>query len=191
LIGTNDYEAGWFKLTKGDAQPESYYVQTTLLVWTCVAENLAQLRRSFGIPSWRYRFFPTFPNTQHPYNSSVAIHTSEVPIVWGTYNDSIPAAASTTQEDQLSKLMMTQWAAFAKYPTGNGPGCAWPKYDESTASLALFGYNGTYDKIGLDENSYYDAGCPATNPSEAVAEMLLKEGHGPGYDMVTRTSKSS
>ncbi|KAL1301925.1 hypothetical protein AAFC00_002387 [Neodothiora populina] len=160
LVGSNENEAAWFKLTKGNNQPEAYYTAVTLSLFTCVTRNLATIRKQFTVPAWRYRFYPTFPDTTHPYNSTIAMHTSEVPLVWGTY-DVIKTVASTAEERSLSAAMMAYWAAFVKNPTSGLTAAGWPVFDPSSSSksLALFGYNNDFTNVTFTTADSYDNGC--------------------------------
>jgi carboxylesterase type B len=74
------------------------------------------------LPTWRYLFNATFPNTQLLPGIGV-YHSSEIPIVFGTY----PQGNANQEEVKLSQYMQTAWANFAKDPSG-GPGWAnWPE----------------------------------------------------------------
>ncbi|KAK6828386.1 hypothetical protein PG987_011727 [Apiospora arundinis] len=72
-----------------------------------------------GLPVWRYFFNATFANTALG-DGFGAYHSSEIPIVFGTY----PAANATAEQARLSRVMQTAWADFAKDPYGAGPGWA-------------------------------------------------------------------
>lgn len=80
------------------------------------AAIVANATAALGIPTWRYFFNASFPNTQS-YPGLGVFHSSEISIVFGTY----PTVNVTAQEYALSKFMQGAWANFAKNPTG-GPG---------------------------------------------------------------------
>jgi hypothetical protein len=84
------------------------YIQPSALFATSSATS--------GIPSWRYYFNASFPNTQDFPNAGV-YHSSEIRIVFGTY----PTRNVTAQEYALSNFMRGAWARFAKDPAA-GPG---------------------------------------------------------------------
>jgi len=69
-----------------------------------------------GIPTWRYYFNASFPNTQ-TFPDAGVFHFSEISIVFRTY----PAANATAQEYALGSFMQNSWSDFAKNPVG-GPG---------------------------------------------------------------------
>jgi hypothetical protein len=86
---------------------------------------------SVGIPSWRYYFNASFPNTQI-FEGLGVYHSSENSLIFGTY----PFANSTTQQVALSRFMQGAWARFAKNPLG-GPG--WNAVSTRVSGLALAG----------------------------------------------------
>ncbi|KAJ3120796.1 hypothetical protein HK100_012648 [Physocladia obscura] len=129
----------------------------TEAVYQCPAKLVASATTGLGIPTWRYYFNATIPNLQYPgYPSLGAYHGSDVRIVWGTY----PAANATNQEIEVSKVIQTAWATFAKDPW-SGPG--WTEYGQANNSLACLGCNGTggvelISDVGLDSRcAYYES----------------------------------
>ncbi|KAF2184769.1 alpha/beta-hydrolase [Zopfia rhizophila CBS 207.26] len=82
----------------------------------CGAALLANDTATAGIPSWRYYFNASFPNTQ-TFPGEGVYHSSEIYIVFGTY----PAVNVTAQEYALHNYMRSVWAQFAKGPNA-GPG---------------------------------------------------------------------
>ncbi|KAI9717837.1 MAG: hypothetical protein M1828_007076 [Chrysothrix sp. TS-e1954] len=86
------------------------------------------------VPTWRYLFNATFPNTQS-FGALGVFHSSEIQLVFQTYpggpvnaltptklNGIIPSNVSANAaEYALAKTMNTAWATFAKNPQG-GPG---------------------------------------------------------------------
>ncbi|WP_279579736.1 carboxylesterase family protein [Fodinicola feengrottensis] len=75
-----------------------------------------------------------------------AIHTAELPFVFGTLRfTGIPGGAEALQSDRtriaaLSKQMVTAWTTFAR--TGN-PGDRWPTYRTSTRATMIWNYSPT------------------------------------------------
>ncbi|KAF2832664.1 alpha/beta-hydrolase [Ophiobolus disseminans] len=88
----------------------------TDFVFQCPQALWANATAAAGIPTWRYFFNASFPNTQ-PYANLGVYHASEVALVFGTYD----RANTTTQQYALGRYMMSVWAAFAKNPE-RGPG---------------------------------------------------------------------
>lgn len=89
---------------------------TTDFSFTCPAGILANDSRAAGYSTWRYYFNTTFANTQI-FPGAGAYHSSEIPIVWGTY----PRVNATDGEKALSQYLQTAWAKFARNPL-SGPG---------------------------------------------------------------------
>jgi acetylcholinesterase len=86
------------------------------MVFQCSQARWANDTAAIGIPTWRYYYNATFPNTQ-PWANLGVFHSSEIPVVFGTYS----VSNATTQEYALSQFIMGAWAKFAKNPLG-GPG---------------------------------------------------------------------
>ena len=123
----------------------------TEYIFQCPAALVSNESALAGFPSWRYYFNASFPNINP--NAAVAAlglpglnleayHSSEIPLVFGTY----PTDGATAQEVALSKFMQTAWANFAKDPM-TGPG--WPSYGSKAgvnpagvADLGAFGSDG-------------------------------------------------
>lgn len=88
----------------------------TEFYFQCVEAKFANISANAGMPTWRYYFNATFPNTQL-YPGLLDYHASELWLVYGTY----PIYNVTEQEFALSRFMQGAWAKFAKDPFG-GPG---------------------------------------------------------------------
>lgn len=74
--------------------------------------------------AYAYRFIYTSPY------APVAIHTSEVPFVFGTLTRQVlaPAATPSTEDRRISKTMMSYWTNFARSGNPNGAGLPyWPE----------------------------------------------------------------
>ncbi|KAL1296499.1 hypothetical protein AAFC00_000011 [Neodothiora populina] len=159
LIGNNVYEAAWFKLKTGLIKSESFWDAFNANVFTCVSNDLAQIRRLFHVPAWRYQFFPSFPDTELPYNASLATHTSEIPLVFGTFNDAFKSTPGTPEERSLSNFMMAYWSAFAKNPYRGLTEKGWPLYNQTQKSLALLGFQHRYSRSTLVRPDFIDHVC--------------------------------
>ncbi|KAF2106947.1 Carboxylesterase [Lophiotrema nucula] len=96
-------------------------------------------------PTYRYLFNAVFNNTramttQWPVQYQGAWHTSEIPIVFSTYNESTAEASEIT----LSNTMRMAWAGFAKDPS-KAPVSGWPVVGgggEGGADVMSFGTDG-------------------------------------------------
>ena len=103
-----------------------YFVDAAIdtdFAFQCPAAIVAHDSHATANPTWRYYFNATFPNTQVPQYPFLGVyHNSEIPIVFGTF----PTANATAAQRQLSEVMQTAWADFAKDPTA-GP-IGWAQY---------------------------------------------------------------
>jgi acetylcholinesterase len=115
-----------------------------------------------GIPTWRYYFNATFPNTQPPFTSALgmslaAFHSSEIPMVFSTYLQT----GTTAQEFALSNYMRGAWAEFARNPT-SGPG--WNALGTfGGTGLGVLGTNGR-SGVTVIRESVVDGRCAILQP---------------------------
>jgi acetylcholinesterase len=113
----------------------------------CPTELLARQIQNTSVPVWRYIYNATFPNLS-PAEGLGAFHSSEIPMVFSTYN----VSTANAQQYALSDYMRGAWASFAKNPK-KGPG--W-------GAVGLF--DGTdLGILGLDGSS----GVTVVGPAEA------------------------
>lgn len=101
----------------------------TDLTFTCPAAMVANTSAAQGIPTWRYYYNATFPNTQ-PFLNAGCFHSSEIPQVFQKYVGGFATTSPppTAAELELSDFFQTAWSQFAKDPQG-GPG--WTQYEAS------------------------------------------------------------
>ncbi|RSL43063.1 hypothetical protein CEP54_015240 [Fusarium duplospermum] len=90
---------------------------TTDYTYTCTTSMIARTAASTGQRVWRYYFNASFPNNQ-PFPEAGVWHTSEIPLVFGTYNED---NRTTAEQRRLSRTMQQAWGDFAKSPE-LGPG---------------------------------------------------------------------
>lgn len=91
-------------------------------------------------PTYRYLFNATFANTRAqttlwPTQYQGAYHTSEIPIVFTTYDPSTAEAG----ENDLSNTMRHAWASFAKDPT-KPPIANWPIVGQGTGGADVMSF---------------------------------------------------
>ena len=172
LVGNNDYEGGMFRAELALSNltlPDSIWDTYNLASFTCPAGLRANASISAKNPTWRYRFFGVFPNTNFS-SESGAYHGAELPLLFGFQPILTPNA--TTEELKVQKYMRGAWTAFAKDPvhglkTYDG---GWPLYDPAKKSLIRLAYDnhvGTH----LGFPMFYDSGC--VNASLAALEALI------------------
>jgi carboxylesterase type B len=107
-----------------------------------------------NIPTWRYYYNATIANVQPPgFPSLQAFHSSELAIVFGTYN----TTDATQQEIELSAFMQKAWADFTKNPEA-GPG--WVALNGTAEDeIACLGCNGNSGATFVLEGTL-DQRCP-------------------------------
>ncbi|KIJ29189.1 hypothetical protein M422DRAFT_269456 [Sphaerobolus stellatus SS14] len=110
----------------------------TLLGFSCPAALLASDRVKLGVPTFRYQYEAIFPNIS-PQPGLRAYHSSELPILFGTYNDSTITIPSTSAEVALSSYLQSAWVAFANDPHNGLVDFGWPSYNPLTPSLIRIG----------------------------------------------------
>jgi carboxylesterase type B len=111
-------------------------------LFTCSNAALASLAALNGYPTWRYLYNGTFSSfEQVPGGESHgATHSSELPIVFGTYPTT---TAEHARLAALSGYVQGQWTAFVKDPMH---GLEWPKYfSEPAGDVLLVGNEGAVD----------------------------------------------
>jgi carboxylesterase type B len=146
----------------------------TEYVFQCPAALVANASALASFPTWRYYYNASIPNINPnaalaalglPTLNLGAYHSSEIPLVFGTY----PSQGATAQEVALSKYMQTAWANFAKDPAGEGPG--WPRYGSSrgvnAVGLADLGADGSIGWVMIPEYGV-DYRCPLYTAIYAV-----------------------
>ncbi|PKX97972.1 carboxylesterase family protein [Aspergillus novofumigatus IBT 16806] len=127
LIGNNDREgAAFFNLSSASIN-ETVIFAATQTTFNCPVQHSALLKVEQGIPTWRYLYHGYWSNLS-PVPWLGAYHSSEVPIVFGTYNMSPLSIPSTPQEVKASRYIQGAWVAFAKDPHNGLRKYGWPDY---------------------------------------------------------------
>lgn len=135
LIGSNANEGSFYTYGQSAVVQQNY----TDSVFQCPAKYVAEESKTTGVATWRYYFDAAFQNNQ-PAPGLGAFHTSEIPEVFGTYNQN----GATQKQQNISRAMMKAWADFAKNPT-QGPGWA------QVPTVEVFdGGNGQPDQHEID-----------------------------------------
>jgi carboxylesterase type B len=130
----------------------------------CPCAIVANDSEATGIPTWRYLYNATFPNTQFKQFPSLGVyHGSELVMVFGTY----PEANATKEEVQLGHEMQKAWADFAKDPMA-GPG--WKEYPnvnvlESSSQEKIVNAKKLDARCGVYREVYEALGIIASNPA--------------------------
>jgi cholinesterase len=167
LIGNADYEAGLFATIaalSNQSYPQSFWTAFNLRVFTCPTAVRANISIQNSVPTWRYRWFGSFPNTRlTSFPDSGAWHASELPVLFDTLPVGSGIPATTNEEAAIGKYLRGAWAAFAKDPKEGlkGYGGGWPLYEPGKETLVRLGYQ---NKTGtnLGDINLYDGQCNST-----------------------------
>jgi carboxylesterase type B len=153
LIGSNAREGSFYALPGADPNNELFI---TYFSFQCPARFVAEESKNSvaTIPSWRYYFNAFFPNNQ-PLPNLGAYHSSEIPEVFGTYNQN----GATQRQREVSNAMMKAWADFAKNPA-NGPGWA------QVPTVEVFEGNATLPiQYPIDQSTIDGTACASYLPT--------------------------
>ncbi|KZT60898.1 alpha/beta-hydrolase [Calocera cornea HHB12733] len=137
----------------------------TELLAHCPAEQEAGDRVSAGVPTWRYIFEGVYPDLTDNNPNLRAYHSSEIPLVFGTYNDSTFPYGPTSSEIALSSWMQGAWVAFAQDPVNGLTNYGWPSYGSLPVlyTLAELGNSNNPDGPTYSVAATLDVGCGVVN----------------------------
>ncbi|KAI9649067.1 hypothetical protein NHQ30_001634 [Ciborinia camelliae] len=185
LIGNTENEAGLFialSSLQGLTYPDVEWKLFNLIGFTCPSAYRANFSIQADVPTWRYRYFGSFPDTMIIPNAG-AFHAAEIPLLFDT---NIVSTPETTEQIAIGKYMRGAWAAFAKDPENGLTNYGWPKYDAGKDTLIRLGYN-NQTGTNLASPSLYDAECPV----ESVAVALTNDSSTTGLTGTSTISSSS
>lgn len=160
----------------------------TDLTFNCPSLIVANDSAHAGIPTWRYVYNGSWPNTQ-VFKDAGVFHSSEISMVFQEFVPGLALTNPPPTDDQLrlSTAMQTAWADFAKDPQ-KGPG--WDQY-EASPYPQTFGDLGWPDKgaianINATEN---DMMCNFWNPLIIAASNTDRSNPSlPGFPSLTLPS---
>lgn len=92
-----------------------------------------------------------------------AFHSSEIPIVFGTYNLTSPTESPSTTEITLSRYMQRAWVAFARNPIHGLIDFGWPLYNPNTTTLAQLGGITNQTGVAFTRGNLTDSPCADQN----------------------------
>ncbi|KAJ3820540.1 hypothetical protein F5880DRAFT_949061 [Lentinula raphanica] len=127
---------------------------------SCAMAETTGYRAAAGVSVFRYEYQAILPNIS-PIPQLRAYHTSEIPLVFGTYNTSANATSipSTSTGIALSKTMQRTWVAFPQDPQNALPSQGWPVYDPSGLTIATLGNYQNLTGWSFTESEVIDALC--------------------------------
>lgn len=162
LLGSNDNEGTYLTMIyalSNISLPASYADIVTASLFTCPTSARASAHVSQNLPTWRYRYFGSFPNTNLTTTFDAgAYHGAEIPVLWGTAPEGDGVPNYTIEELRFASYMGEAWTAFAKDPEKGLSEYGWPMYNESTESLVRLAWN---HSVGANvvAPSVYDGVC--------------------------------
>ncbi|CZS94958.1 related to acetylcholinesterase precursor [Rhynchosporium agropyri] len=184
LLGVADYEAGLFRVLdafRNQTKSDEYYDAFNSIAFVCPCAQRAAYSIANNVPTWRYRWFGAFPNTQLttvPY--SAAWHASELPVLFNT----TPATpANTEAEIAIGAYLRGAWAAFAKDPKAGLTSYegGWPMYKPGEETLVRLAYN-NMTGTNLARGTMYDGACKtfygAGNGTSSSGNATMSGGSG-------------
>jgi hypothetical protein len=188
LIGNTNYEAGLVRTLYdlgGVVASADHWLQFDDLIFNCPAAVRANISISYGIPTWRYRWFGAFPNTELtavPWSG--AWHASEVAIL---FDNSPTVVPNTPEEIAIGKFIRGAWSTFAKDPEKglSSYGDGWPIYDPGNDTLAMLAWGNTTG-LNLIRGNIFDGFCGSYAPLYAVTATTAT-----GTPTASATSTSS
>jgi len=172
------------------AQNPWRWTEYTQGVSTCAAGEAALFRVNGNVPTWRYQYQGISTNQHHSrdvngsWHAHVAIfpgistrqdlrafHSSEIQMVFGTYNTSIPNPSSTVIA--LSRYVQSAWVAFARNPRQGLINFGWPLYNPNTTSLAQLGGVTNQTGVAFTQGSLIDSPCANSATLIGIQNQLL------------------
>jgi carboxylesterase type B len=175
-MGTNYHEADilvHYSPTSGINYTLSDYF--TSLLFTCPTATQSRYRTLNHVPIYRYRYMPRFPSvTPYAWLRS-AYHSSELPLLFGTWK-AWGVQNSTEREERASRELMGMWTAFVKDPTEGLEKRGWRKYREKGETLVEI-FRNEEVTVTLVESGMFDKGCESLRPVN-LTEILITNGTG-------------
>ncbi len=99
-------------------------------------------------------------------------HISEIPIVFGTYDEPSFPGKATANEIALSKYMQKAWVEFARDPVNGLSNYGWPQYEAQTKSLIQLGNFLNQTGIVLTQGAIGDITCTNSEAGALLVQIL-------------------
>ncbi|KAI1619453.1 Alpha/Beta hydrolase protein [Exophiala viscosa] len=135
-----------------DTAPNATAVLQVTLQFRCPAVYEAEYRNSINQTTYRFMYLGNFTNIS-PYWWMGPYHSSELPMIFGTYGDF--RGPGTAFEQSTSEAMQDLYLAFARDPVNGPANLGWPKYSEN--QIEIFG-NGSSPATPVDKTEI-NAAC--------------------------------
>ncbi|KAE8143623.1 Alpha/Beta hydrolase protein [Aspergillus pseudotamarii] len=134
LIGGADREGSANMNLSSKSINETLVYTATQSTFNCPIVETVDNRLEQDIPTWRYLYHGNWSGLS-PTPWLGAYHSSDVPIVFGTYNNTPIQPSSSPAEVAASKYIQGAWVAFAKDPWNGLNNYGWPQFTSQNQSL--------------------------------------------------------
>ncbi|KAJ1713230.1 Alpha/Beta hydrolase protein [Aspergillus flavus] len=134
LIGGANREASAYMNLSSTSINETLVYTATQSTFNCPIVETVGNRLDQDIPTWRYLYHGNWSGLS-PTPWLGAYHSSDVPIVFGTYNKTTINPSSSPAEVAASKYIQGAWVAFAKDPWNGLSKYGWPQFTSQNRSL--------------------------------------------------------
>ncbi|WFD35759.1 hypothetical protein MCUN1_002621 [Malassezia cuniculi] len=185
LIG-NTKDEGNTVFTKHPELAPLFGPFVTAEIWVCPTSVQSRIRSNMNIPTFRYRFSPSFflPQTPWPQRALGTSHGTDTAYAWGTWQDlmwildtnyddsklAIPtsdfrtrAAVSDLYRETMVQFVIDPEHGLERFHYGH-----WPEYREHAKTIGDIGYNNE-GKLYIISSDDVDGLCPLTDvETEAV-----------------------
>ena len=111
----------------------------TLMDFICPSANTSTYRTQNKVPTYRYQFAGNFSNVS-PRPWMGPYHASDLPMMFGTHQDTPWRGESTQLEFKTSEMMEDLLLAFMKDPVNGPPSMGWKTYADG--GMLRFGADG-------------------------------------------------
>ncbi|KAF7592161.1 hypothetical protein BBP40_000648 [Aspergillus hancockii] len=138
LIGGADREASAYFNLSSMAINETLVYTATQQTFNCPIHQTTFNRLGQDVPTWRYLYRGNFSSLS-PTTWLGAYHSSDIPIVLGSYNKTTSQIPSSPSEVAASKYIQGAWVAFAKDPWDGLHEYGWPQFTAENQSLINLG----------------------------------------------------
>jgi acetylcholinesterase len=141
LIGNTDNEGSSFALpynqTYGPGQDAADAITVGLFMCPTIQTSLD--RYASNASTFRFLYAGNF-STISPQWWEGAYHTSDIPMIFGTY--ALSRGPGTEFQKQVSEKMQKYWVAFAEDPVNGLPKLGWGSYQGGVGEGVMFGHDG-------------------------------------------------
>ncbi|KAI9925448.1 hypothetical protein MW887_005829 [Aspergillus wentii] len=160
LGGTKRETAAYFNLSSASINETLEFAQTQT-TFNCLIQEAALLRYKQNIRTWRYLYHGNWKNLS-PTRWLGAYHSSDVPMVFGTYNKTTARVPSSAEQVKSSRYIQGAWVAFAKDPQNGLETYGWPRYNPDEKTLINLALNNTIS-AAFSSAKNWDSHCDGSS----------------------------